>query len=127
MKGFASSYGAVERCEEKEEEDGEIIKVLKEAGMIPFVRSNVPQLCLTYESNNIIWGQALNPWNRERTPGGSSGGEGSLISSRCSPLGLGTDVGGSVRIPALYCGIYSLKPSFPRMIFKGHCRTAPSL
>eukprot|EP01016_Furgasonia_blochmanni_P039553 TRINITY_DN4933_c0_g1_i2.p1 TRINITY_DN4933_c0_g1~~TRINITY_DN4933_c0_g1_i2.p1 ORF type:complete len:189 (+),score=19.26 TRINITY_DN4933_c0_g1_i2:600-1166(+) len=75
---------------------------------------------MAIESNNHIWGRALNPWNKERTSGGSSGGEGGLIASRCSPIGVGSDVGGSLRIPALYCGVYALKPSTKRMSVLGH-------
>lgn len=63
------------------------------------------------ETVNNIWGRAENPWNRSRTAGGSSGGEAGLISARCSPLGLCTDLGGSIRIPALYCGVYGFKPT----------------
>jgi len=68
--------------------------------MIPFVRSNVSQLTMTFESTNYLWGRSINIWNKARTVGGSSGGEAGLIASRCSPLGLGTDIGGSLRIPA---------------------------
>jgi fatty acid amide hydrolase len=68
---------------------------------------------------NPLWGRALNPWDKKRTPGGSSGGEAALISARCSPIGIGSDIGGSLRIPAEFCGIYSLKPSSLRLSQKG--------
>lgn len=55
---------------------------------------------MTFESTNYLWGRSINIWNKARTVGGSSGGEAGLIASRCSPLGLGTDIGGSLRIPA---------------------------
>lgn len=78
--------------------DAVIVKTLKDAGAIPIVRSNVPQLLMLPESDNALFGNAVNPWDPTRTPGGSSGGEGALIAARCSPLGVGTDIGGSIRI-----------------------------
>ena len=83
-------------------------------GAIPFVRSNVPPILMAWETDNHAYGSTLNPWNKDRVAGGSSGGEAVLISSRSSPLGIGTDIGGSVRIPASICGIYSLKPTTGR-------------
>lgn len=73
------------------------------------------QLCLMIETTNNLWGTTRNPWNKERCPGGSSGGEGALISSRCSFLGIGSDIGGSIRIPAEFCGIFGLKPGSKRI------------
>jgi Asp-tRNA(Asn)/Glu-tRNA(Gln) amidotransferase A subunit family amidase len=66
---------------------------------------------LWIESSNAIFGRACNPWDPSRTTGGSSGGEGGLIASRCSPIGIGTDVGGSIRTPAAWCGTYAFKPT----------------
>ena len=73
---------------------------MKNSGMIPFVKTNLPQLGMTFESNNVLWGRALNPWNTDRSVGGSSGGEGAIVACQGSPLGLGSDIGGSIRIPA---------------------------
>mmetsp|Transcript_14947 Transcript_14947/g.42538 ORF Transcript_14947/g.42538 Transcript_14947/m.42538 type:complete len:416 (+) Transcript_14947:147-1394(+) len=70
---------------------------------------------LVPESDNRIWGASLNPWSVDRTPGGSSGGEGALVGGRCSPLGLGSDIGGSIRIPGHFCGVPSFKPSSYRV------------
>ena len=67
--------------------DGLLIKLLKEQGAIPFIKSNVPQTCLAIECENQIWGIGKNPWNKARTCGGSTGGEAGLISSRCSLFG----------------------------------------
>lgn len=63
------------------------------------------------ESTNLIYGPCKNPYNLERSSGGSSGGEAAILAIRASPLGLGSDIGGSLRIPALFCGICSLKPT----------------
>lgn len=95
--------------------------------MIPFIRSNVSQICLNYECNNLLWGKCQNPWNRQRTPGGSSGGEGALIASKCSPIGLGGDIGGSLRIPAEFCGLYTLKSTSNRITGGGHTVFSPSV
>jgi fatty acid amide hydrolase len=71
------------------------------------------------ESTNNIYGCCKNPWNVERTPGGSSGGEAAILALKASPLGIGSDIGGSLRIPALYCGIYSLLPTTKRLTMQG--------
>ena len=126
QKGLDSTYGYATNCFKPIQEDGFILKLLKEQGAIPFIRSNLPQAGMTLESVNFIWGRAKNPWDKNRTVGGSSGGEGGLIAARCSPLGIGSDIAGSIRIPALFCGVYGLKPSFDRVSIKGHQILAPS-
>ena len=88
--------------------------------MIPFIRTNVPPLLSTYSSGNQLWGIAKNPWDKGRTSGGSSGGEAALIASKCSPLGIGSDIGGSLRNPAEFCGIYTIKPCSQRLSPMGH-------
>lgn len=77
---------------------------------------------MTFDSSNFVYGSCRNPWDQTRVVGGSTGGEAALISSRCSPLGIGSDIGGSIRIPAAFCGITSLKPTWNRLSFKGHTR-----
>lgn len=74
-----------------------IIGCLVEAGAIPFITSNIPQCLMLPESVNRVWGRCENPYDGGRTPGGSSGGEAALIAARCSPLGIGSDIGGSIR------------------------------
>ena len=88
-------------------------------GLILFVRSNVPPACKTIETNNNMFGYCLNPWNRTRSCGGSSGGESGLVSAFCSPIGLGTDIGGSLRIPADFTGLVTLKCTNNRISVKG--------
>lgn len=124
MKGFASTAGSVVKYRVKEAEDGILIDALRKGGLIPFVRSNVAQVVMTYESTNEMFGRACNPWNKTRTTGGSSGGEGGLIGSRCSLVGVGSDVGGSIRIPSEFNGVYGLKPSSHRLQF-GHMYNQP--
>lgn len=88
---------------------------MKDSGLIPFIKTNVPQFCMTFETTNNLWGTTLNPWDKTKSPGGSSGGEGAIISSRCSFLGIGSDIGGSIRIPSSFCGVYGLRPSGRRI------------
>lgn len=76
----------------------------------------MPQACLDAYTESSAYGISKNPWNLDRTTGGSSGGEGGLISSRCSPLGVGTDIAGSIRIPASFCGVTSFKPTTFRAV-----------
>lgn len=87
---------------------------LRAAGAIPIAKSNVAQFLAYFESDNPLHGRTVNPWNADRTCGGSSGGEAALIAACGSPLGLGTDIGGSARIPANWCGIAGFKPSAGR-------------
>jgi Asp-tRNA(Asn)/Glu-tRNA(Gln) amidotransferase A subunit family amidase len=88
-----------------------LVAALEHLGaIVPYVKTNVPQLLLSFECNNVVWGRTTNPYNASYTSGGSSGGEAALIAFRGSAFGIGTDIGGSLRIPAGYCGIYSLKP-----------------
>ncbi len=78
-------------------------------------KTNVPQLMVLHETDNPLYGRTNNPWNVDRTPGGSSGGEAAIIAAGGSPLGLGSDLGGSIRIPAHFCGIHGFKPTSYRL------------
>jgi Asp-tRNA(Asn)/Glu-tRNA(Gln) amidotransferase A subunit family amidase len=92
---------------------------LKHTGQIIFIKTNLPQLAFNFDSVNNIWGRTLNPWNHNRSAGGSSGGEGAAIASRVSPIGIGNDMAGSIRIPAAFNGVYGLMPSADRIPFWG--------
>ncbi|KAF5008795.1 hypothetical protein FDECE_4950 [Fusarium decemcellulare] len=92
-----------------------LVDLLIDAGAVPYVKTNVPQTMMTADSENNIFGRTLNPHNTNWTAGGSSGGEGALVAFRGSPLGVGTDIAGSVRIPAMCCGTYGFKPSNNRV------------
>ncbi|KAL6307698.1 amidase [Sparassis latifolia] len=99
--------------------DAVVVDVLRKAGAVLYVKTANPQTLLSLETNNNIYGRTLNPFNRTLTPGGSSGGESALIALHGSPMGLGTDIGGSIRIPAAYMGLYGLKGSVGRMPHAG--------
>jgi Asp-tRNA(Asn)/Glu-tRNA(Gln) amidotransferase A subunit family amidase len=92
----------------------------KAAGAIILGKTNTPEFLMNYETDNHITGRTNSPWDSERTPGGSSGGESALISAFCSAGGIGSDGGGSVRVPAHFCGIAALKPTPGRVPATGH-------
>ena len=95
--------------------DAPLVERLRGAGAIPIARTNLPELGLRISTDNPLHGLTRNPWHPERTAGGSSGGEGSAIASGMSPLGLGNDIGGSVRNPAFCCGVAAIKPTHGRL------------
>jgi Asp-tRNA(Asn)/Glu-tRNA(Gln) amidotransferase A subunit family amidase len=107
--GTATTAGIVGRAADLKSDDAELVSRLRAAGAIVTAKSNLSQLLLYAESDNPLFGRTNNPWDLARTPGGSSGGEGALLAAAASPLGLGTDLGGSVRIPAHFCGVCSLR------------------
>jgi len=125
LKGTVCTGGMACRVNDMTSEDGLLMKVLKGEGAIPYIKSNITQVMMTGETKNYIWGEAKNPWNKERTVGGSSGGEGGLIASRCSPLGIGNDIGGSIRIPAMSCGVGGFKPTAERTSTAGTMKVVP--
>ena len=104
MKGTEASIGYVSFLGEKSSANSALVEILLNLGAVLYVKTNIPQTLMTADSDNNIFGRALNPHNTLLNAGGSSGGEGALIAFRGSPLGVGTDVAGSVRIPALCCG-----------------------
>lgn len=100
--------------------DATVAARLKQAGGIFLAKTNVPEFALWWETDNLVFGRTNNPWNPERTSGGSSGGEAAAIASGLSPLGIGSDLGGSIRIPAHHCGIVGFKPTHGRVPLTGH-------
>src|SRR3954447_8582189 len=95
--------------------DGTAVARLRAAGGIILGKTNVPELAAAAESDNLVYGRTNNPYDLARTPGGSTGGEAAIIAAGGSPLGLGTDAGGSIRIPAHYCGLAAIKPTSGRV------------
>jgi Asp-tRNA(Asn)/Glu-tRNA(Gln) amidotransferase A subunit family amidase len=108
LEGTVSTIGLRARANRVAKQDSWLAQVLKRAGIIPFVKTNLPQLALDFDSNNEVWGRALNPWNRNKSVGGSSGGEAAAVAARISPLGVANDMGGSLRIPSAFCGVSCL-------------------
>ncbi|NXH70070.1 FAAH1 hydrolase, partial [Hydrobates tethys] len=114
-QGHLSTCGLVQCLGTPVQEDSVLVKVLKKQGAIPFAMTNVPQSLFSYDCSNPIFGQTLNPFNHQKSPGGSSGGEGALIAGGGSILGIGSDIGGSIRLPSSFCGLCGLKPTAERL------------
>ncbi len=111
LEGTPSTLGLTHRAHWRARADAPVVAKLRAAGAIVLGKTNVPQLLMYSEADNALYGRTANPWALDRSAGGSSGGEGAVLAARCAPLGLGTDIGGSVRIPAHFCGIASFKPT----------------
>ena len=109
-----SSIGMAAYANVPTEKDTLLVEMLREAGAVFYVKTNVPVAMMMAETNNNVWGEARNPLHKGLSCGGSSGGEAALIACYGSPLGVGTDIGGSIRIPSGFCALYGLKPSFGR-------------
>ena len=119
LAGTASTFGLPSRRGEIESHDDPYVAALRAAGAIPIAKSNLPQLMIFTETDNPLYGRTNNPWDLKRSCGGSSGGEAAVIAAGASPLGLGNDIGGSLRIPAAFCGITSIRPTAGRT--PDHC------
>lgn len=97
------------------EADAIVVERLKAAGAIPIGKTNTPEFGYKGVTDNLVFGITRNPWNLEKTSGGSSGGAGASVAAGLAPLAIGSDGGGSIRIPSSFCGIFGLKPSFGRV------------
>ncbi len=100
--------------------DAPLVGRLRRAGAIILGTTNVPEMLMAYETDNLLYGRTNNPWALDRTPGGSSGGEAAAIAAGCSAGGVGSDGGGSIRVPAHFSGICGLKPTPGRIPASGH-------
>jgi amidase len=120
MAGLPTLCGSRFRLGHKAAQDATAVARLRAAGAIILGKTNTPEFLSTFETDNFITGRTNNPWNLDRTPGGSSGGEAAAIAAFCSAGGIGSDGGGSIRIPAHFCGIAGLKPTPGRISASGH-------
>lgn len=118
--GMKRTGGSVHHKNDVMDWDSTLVERLKKAGAIPMGTTNVPELGFWFETYNKVYGLTRNPYDSDRTPGGSSGGEGALIGAGASPMGIGSDIGGSIRMPATFCGIFGHKPSLHLLPFTGH-------
>jgi fatty acid amide hydrolase len=115
VAGTPSTFGLPSRANDSAVADDPAVARWRAAGAVVIAKTNVPQLMAFIETDNPLFGRTNNPWDLTRAPGGSSGGEAALIAAGGSPLGLGTDIGGSLRSPATSCGLVSLKPTAGRL------------
>lgn len=119
ISGIDSSIGIAALTSRPATDDAPLVHLLTSLGAIIVAKTNVPQTMGALDSANFVFGRTLNPLNRALTAGGSSGGEGVLVAMRGCMLGFGTDIGGSIRVPAMCMGLYGFKPSVGRVPFGG--------
>src|SRR3954469_11351034 len=112
LAGLPSTYGHLDRANHKAPADAVTVSRLKAAGAIVLGKTNVPKDLSDWESYNDVYGHTRNPWDLNRSPGGSSGGSAAALAAGLTALELGSDIGGSIRGPGRYCGGYGQKPTF---------------
>jgi len=115
VKGSATTWGVKALAEQIATSDAPIVARLREAGGIPLARTNLPDFAFRWDTVSDRGGRTRNPWDATRSPGGSSGGEAAALASGMTPLGLGNDLGGSLRVPSQLCGTAALRPSRGRV------------
>lgn len=119
-QGMKCTLGSVHRKDRILEADATVVQRIKQAGAILVGTTNVPEIGFWFECDNLVYGSSKNPYDPSRTPGGSSGGEAAIIATGASPFGIGSDVGGSIRMPAAFCGIFGHKASDRLIPLTGH-------
>ncbi|KAH6681055.1 amidase [Plectosphaerella plurivora] len=122
--GYDTSVGFSSFVGNKTPLDGPVVRLLKDAGAVPYVKTNLPITLLSFESANDVWGRSTNPHNPAYTPGGSTGGESALLALG-GRIGIGSDVAGSVRVPAHFAGCYALRCSAGRWPKAGFMTSMP--
>ncbi|HOS96161.1 MAG TPA: amidase [Deltaproteobacteria bacterium] len=110
-KGIKSTNGMGELADYVPQHDAFVVERVKMAGAVILGKTNLPPLGMDTQTRNRLFGVTNNPWDQKRTPGGSSGGEAAAVATGMSALGMGNDLGGSIRIPSHFCGIYGIKPT----------------
>uniref|UniRef100_A0A8C9L9Q5 Amidase domain-containing protein n=1 Tax=Pavo cristatus TaxID=9049 RepID=A0A8C9L9Q5_PAVCR len=111
LHGMPNTSGLVKRRCVVATTDAIVVGRMKQAGAIPLGVTNCSELCMWYESSNNVYGRTSNPYNLQHIAGGSSGGEGSVLAAACSVIGVGSDIGGSIRMPAFFNGVFGHKPT----------------
>jgi Asp-tRNA(Asn)/Glu-tRNA(Gln) amidotransferase A subunit family amidase len=120
VAGWPCPAGSLLRKDYVPRTDAPLVARLKSAGAVLLGNTNTPEFLMAYETDNLLKGKTSNPWNLEYSAGGSSGGEAAAIAAGCSMGGVGSDGGGSIRVPAHFCGICGLKPTPGRIPNTGH-------
>lgn len=123
--GMRTTAGAVGLADHVPERDATLVARLRRAGAIIFAKTNTPEMASDGQTFNDLFGTTNNPWDQSLTPGGSSGGCGAALATGLSALSFGSDIAGSIRIPASFCGVYGHKPSFGLIPQRGHIPGPP--
>ncbi len=127
VPGMPCTAGAPRFKDHRPQVAAHAVQRLLDAGAIVFGKTNVPYLALDIQSFNSVYGTTNNPWDRARTPGGSSGGAAAALAAGMTPLELGSDIGGSIRIPAHFCGVYGHKSTYGIVPMAGHVPGEPGM
>jgi amidase len=125
VKGSRTTAGYPPLKDHIPDSDAVAVQLLKEAGAIIIGRSNTPTLAMDMQTDNPIFGKTNNPWDVQRTSAGSSGGCATALATGMTSLSLGSDLAGSIRLPAAFCGVYGLKPTHGVVSFEGHIVPLP--
>lgn len=124
VAGMAASSGLAE-LRRRQPEDAQAVSHARHAGAVIWGKTNVPVMAADWQSTNPLYGRTNNPWDPTRTPGGSSGGAATALAARVTPLEIGSDIGGSLRVPAGFCGVFSHKPTWGVVSQRGHVPPHP--
>ena len=119
-RGLRTTVGAPEYAEHTPEADAIAVQRLRQAGAIVFGKTNLSYLAADWQSDNPIFGTTRNPWDPSRTPGGSSGGSAAALAAGLCALEVGSDIGGSIRVPSHWCGVFGHKPTHGVIPQRGH-------
>jgi amidase len=125
VAGMPATCGFPDLAQHRPQRDADAVALLRAAGAVPFGKTNLPLAAADHQSYNPVYGTTNNPWDVSRTPGGSSGGAAAAVAAGFSPLELGSDIGGSIRCPAHFCGVYGHKPSYGIVSLRGHIPPPP--
>jgi amidase len=120
VEGLPSTWGSPAFSGWVASKDAVAVARLKAAGAVILGKTNVPPFLADWQSTNLVYGRTKNPWDLSRSPGGSSGGSAAAVAAGMTPLELGSDIGGSIRVPAAFCGVYGHKPSYGVVPMRGH-------
>jgi len=118
--GVKSTAGTEGRKDFVPQEDATVVARLRKSGAILLGKTNTPELTMDYRTDNLLFGSTKNPYNTAKTPGGSSGGAAAVIAAGGSPFDIGSDTGGSIRVPSGFCGVAGIKPTSGRVPRTGH-------
>ncbi len=127
VTGMPATCGFPELAAHRPEQDADAVARLRAAGAIPFAKTNVPLAAADHQSYNPVYGTSNNPWDLTRTPGGSSGGAAAAVAAGFTALELGSDIGGSIRCPAHFCGVLGHKTSYGVVPLRGHIPPQPGM
>ncbi|BAI73369.1 amidase [Azospirillum sp. B510] len=125
VAGMPTTCGFPHLAGNRPRQDAHAVGLLKAAGAVVFGKTNVPVGAFDWQAYNPVYGSTNNPWNTGHTPGGSSGGSAASLAAGFSPLELGSDIGGSIRVPAHFCGVYGHRPSYGLVPAHGHVPPMP--